>query len=412
MKWPRRISPAGTRVSFRDFIATLFGVVIQPNPRTRLTDEVKRHFGVTNAFLTNSGRSALVVILKAIFEGDTRNEILIPAYTCFSVPSAIKKAGLKIRLIDLREETLDYDFNQLEKAITSKTLAILLVYPFGLGCDIRRAQKIARDHGIYLIEDAAQSMGLKISGQFAGTIGDVGLFSLSKGKPITSMRGGIIVTKDEKLAQKIAGQMEGLPRAGWAQSLRVLIEAKVIWFFLRPGLFWVIGKLPFVKLGETHYEPMMKVTQMPRAAAILCRRMLPRLDAINEARAKTSMVYLDRMSKSPNLSPITGCEPETSRFLRLPVLCANHAAREKLADELVDWGASRMYRESLAAIDDPDLFAAGQLPAGSFPGATKIAQCLLTLPTHVYVTEKDIDGILQKIQTLTPNPRSSSHVSH
>ncbi len=321
-------------------------------------------------------------------------------------------AGLKVRLVDLDEKTFDYDFDQLERAITPKTLAILLVYPFGLGCDFSRAQQLARDRGIYLIEDVAQSMGLKIDGRYAGTRGDIGFFSLSKGKPITAMRGGIIVTSDEKLAGKIKDHVELLPRASWAQSLRTIIEAKVVWFFLRPGLFWVIGKLPLVKLGETHYEPTMKVTRMPRAAAILCRRMLPRLDSINDARANVAASYLVRLAKSSDITPVIGRDQESSRFLRFPVLCADHTAREQLADQLADLGVSRMYRKPLSAIDDPELFADGNRRDNSFPGAKQIAERLLTLPTHVYVTPTDVDQITETILASTRLDRSSHHAAH
>ena len=199
MLWPRRLSPAGTRITFADLWAIWLGMMFLPNRRRRLCDDLELKFGVQHAFLTNSGRASLTVILSAISEGNTRNEVIIPAYTCFSVPSAIRRAGLKVRLVDLQKSNFDYDFAHLERAISNKTLAILLVYPFGLGCDVRQVQQLAKKNGVYLIEDVAQSMGLRVGGLFAGTIGDVGFYSLSKGKPITAIRGGIIVTNREDL---------------------------------------------------------------------------------------------------------------------------------------------------------------------------------------------------------------------
>jgi perosamine synthetase len=395
MGWPRQLSPAGTRITFGDLCATAFGTTFLPGQRKKLQDEVSSHFGLRHVYLTGSGRAALTVILTAISQEDKRREVIIPAYTCFSVPSAIKSAGYKVRLVDLDRNGYDYDLAKLEQAVGPDTCAILLVYPFGLSCNVEAVQRIARSKGILLIEDVAQSMGLRMQEKWAGTFGDIGFFSLSKGKAITSIRGGIIVTDNAALASRLEKIIRDLPSPGFIANLKLIVEVKVIWLFLRPRLFWLIGKLPFIKLGETHYDPTVRPTKMHRAAAVLCRRMMARLDQINSERAAAARELLSQLQISETALPMTGTVPEVSNFLRLPIMCSDEGLRDHLFGELQQYGASKMYNNTLAVIRDGELFAGSQPNEEDFPNALRLARGLVTLPTHAYVTLEDRQEIMR-----------------
>ncbi|MFZ1682763.1 MAG: aminotransferase class I/II-fold pyridoxal phosphate-dependent enzyme [Candidatus Zixiibacteriota bacterium] len=399
MGWPRQLSPAGTRITFGDLCATLFASIFLPNQYRKLRNEVSSHFGARHVYLTGSGRGALTVILTSLANEDKRREVIIPAYTCFSVPSAVKAAGYKVRLVDLDRNGYDYDLAKLEQAIGPTTRAILLVYPFGLGCNIEAVQNLARSKGVLLIEDVAQSMGLQCRGKCAGMHGDFGFFSLSKGKAITSIRGGIIITNDDAHAALLGKTVEALPSPGILANLKLMIEVKVIWLFLRPTLFWLIGALPFIRLGETHYDPTMRPTQMHRTAAVLCRRMLARLDQTNRERAAAARNILSQLQTSEATMPMTGISPEHSTFLRLPILCSNEELRDHLFATLQKCGASRMYNSTLAVIQDRELFAGSQPDESSYPNAVRVARCLVTLPTHAYVTSRDRSEIVQALKS-------------
>ena len=154
-------------------------------------------------FFVSSGKAALTLILNALKTLNQRQEALIPAYTCFSVPSAIVKAGLKVSLCDIDSQTFDFDYKLLEKAINKNTLCVIPNHLFGIPADMDKINSICKDKDIFVIEDAAQAMGGSYKGSKLGTIGDVGFFSLGRGKNITCGSGGIIVTNSDTIAHAI-----------------------------------------------------------------------------------------------------------------------------------------------------------------------------------------------------------------
>ena len=144
--------------------------------------EVRDYFNVKHVFLVSSGKAALTVILNALKSlSPERDEVLIPAYTCFSVPSAIKKAGLKVALCDIDTKTFDFQQGLLKKAINKKTLCVMPNHLLAsLGCE--RNNRCLQGKRYFVLEDAAQAMGGEVNRDKIGTIGDAGFFSLGRGK--------------------------------------------------------------------------------------------------------------------------------------------------------------------------------------------------------------------------------------
>ena len=114
----RLVAPAGAPLPVRTVLPALFS----RNDRclARLLEE---RLGARYAFFASSGRAALAVLLAALREGSDRREVVMPAYTCFSVPSAVARAGLTIRLCDVDPKTLDLDQNALARLDLSKALS-------------------------------------------------------------------------------------------------------------------------------------------------------------------------------------------------------------------------------------------------------------------------------------------------
>lgn len=388
--------PAGTRFNVGALIKSSLLFVFGGNIHRKLIEQLKVHFGVKHAMLFNSGRAALTITLRALALRDSRTDVIVPGYTCFSVPSAIKLAGLKVVPVEIEPDTMEYEMASLERAITSSTLAILLIYPFNLTAHFQRVFDLARKHKVYLVEDAAQAMGLQIDGALAGTAGDVGIYSLSKGKPITSVRGGIVVTNNTQIGQSIKSLSKTLSRASLFESLKIVIESRVMWIFLRPLLFWIIGRLPFVTLGETVYAPSFAISRMARASVSLCLAMLPKLHAINSRRARKAHYYIQQLAEIRGITIIAGFNPAKSLFLRLPILVSDVKIRDELYERLKHLGVSRMYREPLSIIEDTELFGdcTGQTPA-----AADVASRLLTLPTHDFVRQNDQDEIVASLRS-------------
>lgn len=142
--------------------------------------------------------------------------MVIPAYTCFSVPSAVVKAGLDVALCDLDASTFDFDYRLLEAAVNEKTLCVIPSHLFGIPSEMDRVNAICREKGVYVVEDAAQAMRGPTKGKL-GTLGDVGFFSLGRGKNITCGSGGIIVTNSIQSPRRSAGTIMALKPRGWVK---------------------------------------------------------------------------------------------------------------------------------------------------------------------------------------------------
>src|SRR5918996_2100330 len=119
MRIGRTLPPAAAPITVRGIVSGICGVVHGQKELDRFRSELKEHFGVNHCFLVSSGKAALTLILlalKDLFPG--RDEVLIPAFTCYSVPSSIIRAGLRIRLCDLHLDGLDFDFAQLSAMLS------------------------------------------------------------------------------------------------------------------------------------------------------------------------------------------------------------------------------------------------------------------------------------------------------
>lgn len=379
------LAPAGTPITLRDVLTAEYHLLFDRQTSLRLDEQLAAWSGSRFRFTLNSGRAALYLVLAAVAKLTGKSEIIVPGYTCFSVPSAIRQAGLRARLVDVSPNSLSFDPQQLSSALNDTTAAILLIYPFALAIDPAPVLQLARQKSVLVIEDAAQSMGLSFDGKLAGTIGDAGLYSLSKGKMITSIRGGVIVTNHLELGNLFGRMHEQLPGSSLKQDFRIRAEMEAIFWGLRPSLFGLIASLPFVTLGETRYEPGFSVGRMPKMSQALLLPMLAKLRTIAEARFQTAGWYIEALGDLWPRLRLQGYNHASSKYLRLPLLLPDAELAQQAYEQLRQLGASRMYHRPLAVIDDAGLYPEGD--KGSTPGAADIAARLVTLPTHAFVNQ-------------------------
>jgi len=173
-------------------------------PKTRELEEmISNYLGVKHTILTVNGTAALFLATKAdaIIKGVEDFEVIIPDMTMFATASSVNWAGGKPILVDVSKEKMTIDTKKIEEKITSKTTAIIPVHILGRAADMDQLTKIAEKHNLTIIEDAANALGSKDNGQFLGTIGKVGCFSLQANKIITTGQGGVIVTNDDKYCE-------------------------------------------------------------------------------------------------------------------------------------------------------------------------------------------------------------------
>lgn len=351
-----------------------------------------------NLFFVSSGRAAFTVLLKVLQQCSDRREVVIPAYTCFSVPSAVARAGLVIRLCDVDPKTLDLDLNALGRIDLAKALCIVPSGLYGMPGDLVGLEVVARAFGTFLVDDAAQCLGATQEERSCGTFGDAGFYSLGRGKGITTMGGGILVTHREDLARRIEREARNLRRASAREICAALGSSLVYSGMLRPSRYWILDRVPFLGLGLSRFEPDFPVAQLSAYQRRLATELFPLLDSYNRIRrdhAAQLRAGIEGVEGIEVPRPIEGASPV---YLRFPILARDEAHRLHLLRRLTEAGisASTSYPTSLEDIPGiTPYLAADQEPC---PGARAIATRILTLPTHPWVTSGDIKQMVTIIR--------------
>ena len=167
-----------------------------------LEEQISKTLKVKYVSMVNSGSVALLISMIACDLKET-DEIIIPNCGWISPIHAAMFLKLKIILIDVEKDKPLMDLDELKKAISSKTKAIVPVHLNGMAVDIKKIKSIIKNKKIYIIEDSAQALFSKNKKNFLGTEGDIGCYSLSTSKIITTGQGGFCCTNQKKIYEKI-----------------------------------------------------------------------------------------------------------------------------------------------------------------------------------------------------------------
>jgi perosamine synthetase len=163
----------------------------------QFADRVGRKYGIA----VSNGSVAIDAAIVALDVG-SGDEVILPTFTIISCAAAIVRAGAIPVVVDCDPQTWNMDINQIEAKITSKTKAIMVVHIYGLPVDMEPVIALADKYGIPIIEDAAEMHGQTYNGKPCGSFGAVSTFSFYPNKHITTGEGGMIVTDDEKIAER------------------------------------------------------------------------------------------------------------------------------------------------------------------------------------------------------------------
>lgn len=180
------------------------------------------YIGCTNAIMVNSGSSANLLALSILSNPSLRerippgSEIITPAVTWSTTVSPIINIGAVPVLVDITLDGYISNPDEIEKAITKKTRAIMPVHLLGNPCDMKRIMEIAEDHDLFVIEDACEAIGAEINGKKVGNFGDLSTFSFFFSHHITTIEGGMVVTNNEGYAELA----RSLRAHGWIRELK------------------------------------------------------------------------------------------------------------------------------------------------------------------------------------------------
>jgi perosamine synthetase len=187
----------------------LSGFIAQPNEKffggkqvLEFEGILKDYFKVSHAVTVNSATAGLHVALGAcgVSPGD---EVIVTPYTmCASATAIVMLNGVPV-FADIDPDTYCLDPESIRRRITPRTKGIVVVHLFGDAADMDAIMAIAAEHKLFVVEDCAQSPGAKYKGQYLGTFGNAGVFSLNQNKTITCGEGGFVLTKDDRIALRM-----------------------------------------------------------------------------------------------------------------------------------------------------------------------------------------------------------------
>jgi dTDP-4-amino-4,6-dideoxygalactose transaminase len=252
-----------------------------------------------------------------------------------------------------------------------------------------------QDVGVTIVEDAAQAMGESWKGRKLGTLGDVGFFSLGRGKAFSTVEGGVILTDRDDIAEALGRRVESLPGYGFWGLLKLVSNAIGLMLFIHPRLFWIPRLLPFLRLGETRYEPDFPIAKMTSFQAGLASGWRRRIEDFQGARTKGAERWRAILAESKTHRPCIRVGDATA-LLRFPIRVSDEDRRESLLRESDRLGLGVMpaYPASVDAIPE----VREMIKETEFPVAARLAREIVTLPTHGYVGEEDIAELRAVIQ--------------
>ncbi|MDF1497855.1 MAG: DegT/DnrJ/EryC1/StrS family aminotransferase [Patescibacteria group bacterium] len=352
----------------------------------------------------DSGRSGLYAILKCL-EIKDYDEIILQAFTTVALPNAIKWCGAVPIFIDINEKTYNIDPDKIEEKITEKTKAIIVQHTFGNPADMNKIMKIAKKHNLYVIEDCAHSLGAEYQRQKTGTFGDVAFFSFGRDKVISSVSGGMVITANQKLGEKIKKFKDQLPQQKKKFIIKQLLHPLITYDALRLYYFFSIGKIimflstkfgiitkAYTKEEKKSQKPENFPAKMPNALAEIALHQFKLLDKFNNNRKKIANLFIKKIVENQNIKLPASTPNSNNIFLWYTILIENKKEFIKKARKnhiiLGDW-----FPKAVGPIE-VNLEKAGY-KTGSCPVAEKVSSMCINLPTHHRINKKDVEKIVK-----------------
>ena len=330
--------------------------------------------GAPHAVATSSATTGLSLALELIGVG-TGDEVIVPSFTFIASVNVIIHTGATAVFADIEERTFNVDPTDVAKKVTNKTRAILFVDQFGLPADIDRLKRIAKDHSISIIEDAACALGSTYKGKRIGRVSPISVFSFHPRKLLTTGDGGMLVATDPKLAKRA----KVLRNQGMSISDLERHSSKKIIF--------------------EHYDEAGYNFRLTDVAAAMGRVQLQRFGAMLERRQKQAHRYDSMLTDVPHLGiPYVPHYAKPNYQSYVVTLEADAPlSRDDLMAKLLKKGIATR-RGAMAIHLEP--YYKKKFTSLSLPLTEKAAKTTIVLPLYHDMTTKDQNYVASSIRTL------------
>ncbi|MEW8690178.1 MAG: DegT/DnrJ/EryC1/StrS family aminotransferase [Candidatus Thiodiazotropha endolucinida] len=393
--------PSGSPIKTKEILYWLACNAFFADKRKDINNQLRDRLKVDHSYLFTTGRGAMTVLLRSLKKLRNKaeiNEVIIPAYTCYSVASSIQNAGLKVRLCDVDPITLSYNLEKLQKIPFANVLCIISANLYGIPNQLQEIESIANKNGVYMVDDAAQSFNAKYQEREVGTFGTAGLYSFDKGKNITSIEGGGIITNNSELAELLDSYYSKMPSNSVKDNLLTAIKVIIYYLFLNPLLYWIPASLPFLNLGKTRYEENIEIKKYSRLVAPIALMQIKRSDQIAEKRIANGLWYKSNIKEKKTISKINESDQGKPVYLRYPIKVKQREKREAILTHAKRYGITKSYPKSLNQLKEIEKILVNP---GEFEGAEQISAQLITLPTHTFINNNDRENIKNIIDEMT-----------
>lgn len=349
---------------------------------------------------TGSGTEALsiAVAIAISLKPEVREpEVIIPAYGCPDLVSAILAQGGKPVLVDLLPDSPFMNDAQVRDIITPETVALIGVDFLGISERMDVLSKICRDSNLFLIEDSAQRFPPVSSDK---PLADLVVMSFGRGKPINLMGGGALLIRKE-VAEGSLAILDSYPLSVLVTGLPWMLKRFVFNLLMARLPFYILEKVPFLGIGETRFRKLKAISRLELPAELLssgirCFGERPLIHKLYDRELQSIETFGWKLLGTRE-SENAGGDPDTPR-LRYAILAPDNELRDQALRSLnrSGIGASAFYNKTLPHIEGVEEI----LKEEPFPGAEDFASRLLTLPCHEDVRASDITLMANIIREL------------
>jgi len=325
---------------------------------------IAEYIGTKYAVVFNSGTSALHAALLTYELGEGA-EVIVPSFTFIATANAALFVGAKPVFAEIEEETYGLDPVDVRRKITPKTRAIIPIHYGGCPCLVNELKQIVEEHGLILIEDAAEAFGAAINGKKVGSFGDAAILSFCQNKVITTGEGGAVVTNSSKVYEKLK-----LVRSHGRLETANYFYSTEYMDYMTLGYNFRMSNIT-ASLGIAQLNKVDRIIEMRRKNAQYMTRMLSHISAITTPYAPNGFSHVYQM---------------------YTIRLRNANLRDSLMKHLSDSGImthvyfppvhlTRFYRREFGYRE------------GNLPITEKVASEVLTLPMYPTLTKEETDYI-------------------
>ncbi len=375
----------------------------------KLEEEFKKYLGVKYAVSFNSGRSSFYAILKTL-DLEKGSGVALQAFTCNAVPNPALWAGLEPIYVDCNTDDFNISADDLKVKITPKTRVVVVQHTFGLPADMDAIRAVCAEHNLILIEDCAHSLGAEYNGIKVGSHSKAAFFSFSRDKIISSVYGGMAVTNDDEIGKKLQDLQKQFGKPSMCWTMQQILHPILLNYIILPVYnFLDLGKVLLVLSQGLHIlskavswkekqgkRPDYFPKALPNALAIMALNQFNKLDEFNNKRQNIANYYYEALRATKFGLPVK-YDNRKSAFLRFTVKHKDahdiiYSAWHKQNILLGDW-----YTTPIAPCDT-NIAEIKYMP-GSCPNAEYLAKHTLNLPTHINLSKKDAERIVNFLKT-------------